>query len=130
MHSTERGTQGCDTEYLLAHPASPKSGYSYNVIFVSSFLFLDCELSILNNILFTNRIELLTMSDSLPMPGAWNNMWESPVATTQVREVPVATTQRRSGSSPLPPNLAPPPPSRAAPLPMTQVISPRTWDKD
>ena len=66
-----------------------------------------------------SRIKSLAMSydDSLPIPGAWNSLWESPVATTQGREddlttavqamqghivpVPVAqiaTTQHRSGS--------------------------------
>ncbi|KAH9205376.1 P-loop containing nucleoside triphosphate hydrolase protein [Leptodontidium sp. 2 PMI_412] len=102
------------------------------------------------------------MSGSLPMPGAWNSMWESPVATTQDREAPVpllgmgsgtvpiqAPTQHRSSlirggrvgpppppsrppvrEVPLPTNLAPLPPARAAPIPMRQVTFPRTWDND
>lgn len=77
------------------------------------------------------------MFDSVPMPGAWNSIWDSPLATTRrlsdsnegvgagpspprspVREVPLSTDQRPS------------PPLRVAPLPTRQTISPRTWDKD
>jgi len=56
------------------------------------------------------------------MPGAWSSMWESPAAS--------ADSILGELAGPLLTDPALPPLPRTAPLPTTQMNSPRTWFKD